>query len=91
MHVESFLVCIVGKMAHDVGWCECVVVSFPSCLAGFLGFHPYMRLFSLGKLFCDLYTIYCVQLAVLHFQTPTTKSELPGNEVIMSGTVFIIH
>ena len=31
-HVESFLVCVVGKMA---GWCECVVVSFPSCLAGF--------------------------------------------------------
>ena len=30
--VKSFLLCIVGKLA---GWCECVVVSFPSCLAGF--------------------------------------------------------
>ena len=35
MHVERFLVHIVGKMARDVGWCECVVVSFPYCLAGF--------------------------------------------------------
>ena len=30
------------------------MVSFPSCLAGFWGFHPYMYLFSFGKLFCDL-------------------------------------
>ena len=33
------------------GWCECVVVSFPSSLVGFLGFHPYMCLFSFRKLF----------------------------------------
>ena len=30
------------------------VVSFPSSLVGFLGFHPYMHLFSFRKLFCDL-------------------------------------
>ena len=37
------------------GWCESVVVSFPSSLVGFVGFHPYMHLFSFRKLFCDLY------------------------------------
>ena len=29
------------------------MVSFPSCLVGFWGFHPYMCLFAFGKLFCD--------------------------------------
>ena len=33
------------------------MVSFPSSLVGFLGFHPYMRLFSFRKLFCDLYSL----------------------------------
>ena len=33
--------------------CESVVVSFPSSLVGFLGFHPYMRLFPFRKRFCD--------------------------------------
>ena len=32
MHVESFVACTVGKMA---GWCESIVVSFPSSLVGF--------------------------------------------------------
>ena len=31
------------------------MVSFPSSLVGFLGFHPYIRLFSIRKLFCDLF------------------------------------
>ena len=51
--LESFVVCI-GKMAQDVGlgWRESVVVSIPSSLIGFWGFHPYMRhLFSFRKLF----------------------------------------
>ena len=49
------MVCIVGKMAQDVGVvCESVVVSFPSSLVGFWGFQPYMGLFSFRKLFCDL-------------------------------------
>ena len=34
-----------------LGWCESVVVSFPSSSVGFLGFHPYMRLFSFRNLF----------------------------------------
>ena len=29
------------------------VVSLPSCLVGFWGFHSYMCLFAFGKLFCD--------------------------------------
>ena len=33
------------------------MVSFPSCLVGFWGFHPYMCLFAFGKLFCDLFYI----------------------------------
>ena len=33
------------------------MVSFPSSLVGFLGFHPYMRLFSFRKLFCDLFLL----------------------------------
>ena len=50
---------IVGKMAQDVGmmYGKCVVVSFLSCLASFWGLHPYMRLFSFGKLFCDLFLL----------------------------------
>ena len=39
-----------GKMAQDVGIVESIVVSFPSSLVGFWGFHPYMCLFSSGKL-----------------------------------------
>ena len=34
-HVDSFVVCIVGKMAQDVGWCESVVVFYASSLVGF--------------------------------------------------------
>ena len=33
------------------------MVSFPSSLVGFLGFHPYMRFFSFRKLFCDLFLL----------------------------------
>ena len=33
--LESFVVCIVGKMAQDVGMVESIVVSFPSSLVGF--------------------------------------------------------
>ena len=40
-------------MAQDVGMVESIVVSFPSSLVGFWGFHPYMCLFSFRKLFCD--------------------------------------
>ena len=31
----GFVVCIVGKMAQDVGMVETIVVSFPSSLVGF--------------------------------------------------------
>ena len=37
MQVESFVVCIVGKMAQDVGM---LWVSFPSCVPGFEGSIP---------------------------------------------------
>ena len=42
-----FVVCIVGKMAQDVGWCENIVMSFLSTLVGFGRFHPYISLFCL--------------------------------------------
>ena len=46
--------CGVHSWQHEwhkmLGWCESVVVSFPSSLVGFLGFHPYMCLFSFRKL-----------------------------------------
>ena len=46
------------------GWCESVVVSFPSSSVGFLGFHPYMHLFSFRKLFvtCSCYFFFVVCL-----------------------------
>ena len=34
------------------------MVTFPSSLVGFLGFHPYMCLFSFGKLYCDLFLLF---------------------------------
>ena len=38
MHVQSFIVCVVGKMEKMYGWCESIVVSFLSyCLFGFWG------------------------------------------------------
>ena len=36
------------------------MVSFPSSLVGFLGFHPYTPLFSFRKLFCDLFLLFFV-------------------------------
>ena len=33
--LEGFVVCIVGKMAQDVGMVESIVVSSPSSLVGF--------------------------------------------------------
>ena len=33
--LEGFVVCIVVKMAQDVGMVESIVVSSPSCLVGF--------------------------------------------------------
>ena len=55
------MVYIVGKMAQNEGWCESVVVLFPSSLGGLGWFHPYMCLFSV-KTFCDLFLLlflYC--------------------------------
>ena len=37
---------------------QSIVVSFPSCLVGLWGFHPYMHLFSFRKLFCDLFLLF---------------------------------
>ena len=54
------MVRIVGKMAQDVGMVESIVVSSPSSLVGFWGFHPYMCLFSFRKLFCDLFLSFFV-------------------------------
>ena len=41
------------------------MVSFPSSLVGLLGFHPYMRLFSFKKLFCDLFLLFFFCLVLL--------------------------
>ena len=38
---------------------KCVVVSFPSCLIDFEGFHPYLRLFSFRKRFCNFRSMLC--------------------------------
>ena len=48
---------IVGTITQDVGmvWMCCGVI--PILFGWFWGFHPYMCLFSFGKLFCDLYNI----------------------------------
>ena len=37
-------VCVVGKMANDVGTAirKSIVVWFLPCLVAFLGYHPYM-------------------------------------------------
>ena len=54
-------------------WCESVVVLVPSSLGGFLGFHPYMCLFSLRKLFCWLFystegnLLFNIKMKRLHF------------------------
>ena len=49
----TLVVCIVGKMAQDVGMVESIVVSFPFSLVGFWVFHPYIHLFSFRKCSCD--------------------------------------
>ena len=51
LYSTTLMVVSGGKMAKDVGmvwvlWCHSHLV--------WLGFHPYMRLFSFRKLFCDL-------------------------------------
>ena len=66
MHVEFCSVHSWQLEWHKMqGWCESVVVSFPSSLVGFLGFHPYMRLFSFRKLFCDLFLLFFVVVVVV--------------------------
>ena len=52
--VASCGVCVVGKMAKDIGTAirKSIVVLFPPCLVVFLGFHPYM----VPHFFCNLYT-----------------------------------
>ena len=51
--------CTVGNLngtrcrdGMKVLWCHSHLV------VGFLGFHPYMRLFSFRKLFCDLFLLF---------------------------------
>ena len=69
MHVEFYGVCIVGNLngtrCRDGVKVLCMV-SFPSSLVGFLGFHPTcMRLFSFRKLFCDLFLLFVVVVVVV--------------------------
>ena len=58
------------------------MVSFPSCSVGFWAFHPYMRLFSFEKHFCDIYTPFVlmvssnVQLNLFTCLQQTTQREL---------------
>ena len=61
--LESFVVCIVGKWHKTQGGYECVVVSFPSSLVGFQGFHSHMHLFPFGKVFVTCFScFFCVLL-----------------------------
>ena len=45
-HIRDCGVCVVGKIAKDVGTAirKSIVVSFLLCLVTFLRFHPYMLL-----------------------------------------------
>ena len=52
-------------------------MSFPSSLVGFLGFHPYMCLFSFRKLFCDLFLL---GFFVLLFGNGKTEESCMGGE-----------
>ena len=68
MYVESFVVCIVCKLALDVGmvWKYCGII--PTLFGWFLRVPSLHALFSFGKLFYDLYLIcvcVCVCLCVL--------------------------
>ena len=58
MILDGFVACIVGKMAQDVGMVESIVVSSPSSLVGFGGFHPYMCFVFIQKTFCDLLLLF---------------------------------
>ena len=50
MHVDSFVVCRVGKMAQDVGMVYCVVIPIHFGRV----FEVYLHLFWSRKLSCDL-------------------------------------
>ena len=74
MHVESFVVYIVGNLngtrcrdGVKVLWCHSNLV----CMVGFLGFHLYMHvLVFIQKTFCDLFLMFfvCVCVFVLLFR-----------------------
>ena len=52
-------------MAQDVGMVWKYCLSFPSCLVGFWGFHPYMHLFLFRKIFVtSLHGFVLFQLAI---------------------------
>ena len=73
MHVQSFVVCIVGKMAQDV----VKVLSCHSHLVKlvFGGFHPYMLLLSFRNLFCELFLLFfCLFFVALLLGTLREKS-----------------
>ena len=45
-HVGNCGLCVVGKMAKDVGMAirKSIMLLFLPCFVAFLGFHPYMLL-----------------------------------------------
>ena len=51
-------VCVVGKMAQDVGMVRSTAVSFLPCFAAFREFHSYMHLFSYQNLW-HLFLLFC--------------------------------
>ena len=56
------------------------MVSFPSSSVGFLGFHPYMRLFLFRKLFvtCSCYFCCCCLFLVLLFRNGKREGRWEG-------------
>ena len=85
LHTNTMHICVSdGKMAQDVGTVWIVVVSFPSSLVGFWGFHPYMCLFSFGRLFV---TCLCTDNNIRHRHP---KSSLKTSSRLSSGLTTLL-
>ena len=65
MHVQSFVVCIVGKMAQEV--VKVLLRHSHLVRLVFGGFHPYMLLLSFRKLFCELFLLFFFVCFLLFF------------------------
>ena len=82
---------------NGTGWCEIAVVSFPSSLVGFWGFHPYMRLFlwlsTQDRKEVSTLTARCI-VCVLYLELPSDKP-VPNSKYAliseMSLSMVLMH